>query len=147
MFHGEGPQVVFPHPPTERIHQQKPGLTQREKKHPSLDSNNHQTKQSCFFSLKKHGNTGHFPKKPKKTTASGSQVGHGLAKLKEEWSPKMPMTMPSMPSMQPMPTVATSGALGLAFAASVPQQERETGLGNFMGFHRGFIWAMVNTHG
>lgn len=47
-------------------------------------------------------------------------VGHGLAKLKEEWSPpKMPMTMPSMPSMQPMPTVATSGALGLAFAASV----------------------------
>ncbi|CAL1140149.1 unnamed protein product [Cladocopium goreaui] len=44
-------------------------------------------------------------------------VGHGLAKLKEEWSPKMPMTMPS-PSMQPS-TVATSGALGLAFAASV----------------------------
>ena len=134
MFHGEGPQVVFPHPPTERIHQQKPGLTQREKNHPSLDSNNHQAKQRCFFSPKKHGKTGHFPKKP---TASGSQVGHGLAKLKEEWSPpKMPMTMPSMPSMQPMPTVATSGALGLAFAASVPQQEMET-FREFHGFHRG----------
>lgn len=45
-------------------------------------------------------------------------VGHGLAKLKEEWSPKMP-TMPTMPTMPEPSAMATSGALGLAFTASV----------------------------
>eukprot|EP00435_Cladocopium_sp_Y103_P064555 s52_g26.t1 len=46
-------------------------------------------------------------------------VGHGLAKLKEEWSPPKMPTMPTMPSMPEPSTVATSGALGLAFSASV----------------------------
>lgn len=61
-------------------------------------------------------------------------MGHGLVKMSQKWS-KMPMpmptmenmAMPSMPSMPTMPTMpsmsssmANSGALGLAFTASVP---------------------------
>lgn len=59
-------------------------------------------------------------------------VGHGLVKMSQKWSSQIPMptmenmAMPSMPSMPTMPTMpsmsssmANSGALGLAFTASV----------------------------